>query len=57
MMQKKLQRMAKYANDVDLLLSLVNQKGLDIFEEERKTSVLYQLEAEEIDVKNLEVKI
>lgn len=55
MMEAKLQRMAKYANDVDKLIELVTQKGLDPFAEERKTSMLYQLEAEEISVKNLEV--
>ncbi len=53
MMAVKLQRMAKYANDVDMLMSLVTQKGLDPFAEERKNSMLYQLEAEEIQVKNL----
>ena len=46
----------KYERDVDLLLSLVTQEGLDPFAEERKTSMLYQLEADEIDIKNLEAQ-
>ena len=52
-MHKKLQRMAKYANDVEKLMSLVTQDGLDPFAEERRNSLIYQLEAEEIEVKNL----
>lgn len=55
MMNTKLQKVRKYERNLDLLLSLVTQKGLDPFAEERKTSMLYQLEAEEIDLKNLEV--
>jgi len=42
----------KYERDVDLLLSLVTQEGLDPFAVERKSSLLYQLEAEEISIKN-----
>ena len=52
-MKVKEQKVKKYEKDVDLLLSLVTQKGLDPFAEDRKTSMLYQLEAEEIDLKNL----
>ncbi len=53
MMNVKMQKVAKkkYGKDVDLLLSLVTQKGLDPFAEERKTSMLYALEAEEISLK------
>jgi len=52
-MNAKLQKVRKYERNLDLLLSLVTQKGIDPFREERKTSMLYQLEAEEIDLKNL----
>ena len=48
-------KVKKYENDLDELISLVTQKGLDPFREERKTSMLYQLEAEEIRLKNLGV--
>ncbi len=52
-MNVKLQKAKNYEKSVDMLISLVTQKGLDPFSEERKTSMLYQLEAEEISLKNL----
>ena len=52
-MNAKFQKAKNYEKNVDMLISLVTQKGLDPFAEERKTSMLYQLEAEEIDLKNL----
>ena len=53
MMHVKSKKMAKYEKSLDRLISLVTQKGLDPFSEERKNSMLYQLEAEEIDLKSL----
>jgi hypothetical protein len=48
-MQRKAAASArKYEDDVDLLLSVISQKGADPFAEERKSSMLYALEAEEI---------
>jgi hypothetical protein len=55
MMRVKDMKVRKYEKDIDQLISLVTQKGLDPFAEDRKTSMLYQLEAEEIDLKNLGV--
>jgi hypothetical protein len=54
MMHVKSRKVRKYENSVDRLISLVTQRGLDPFSDERKNSMLYQLEAEEIDLKNLE---
>ncbi len=54
-MRVKDQKVKKYENDVEELISLVAQRGLDPFAEERKNSRLYQLEAEEISLKNLGV--
>ncbi len=55
-MKVKEQKLKKYEKDVDKLLSLVAQRGLDPFAKDRKTSMLYELEAEEIDLKNLGVR-
>ncbi|UCD02939.1 MAG: hypothetical protein JSV63_04110 [Candidatus Aenigmatarchaeota archaeon] len=54
MMPAKSRKAGKYEKNLDRLISLVTQKGLDPFSEERKKSMLYQLEAEEIDLKKLE---
>jgi hypothetical protein len=54
-MRIKDQKVKKYENDLEELISLVTQRGLDPFAEERKTSMLYQLEAEEIGLKSLGV--
>jgi hypothetical protein len=54
-MKAKDMKVKKYENDVEELISLVTQRGLDPFRDERKTSMLYQLEAEEISLKNLGV--
>ncbi len=58
-MKVKMQRISvrkekDYGQDVDMLISLVTQKGLDPFAADRKVSMLYALEAEEISIKNLE---
>ena len=53
----KMQRARKYEKNLDMLMSLVTEKGFDPFSRE-KGSLLYKLEAEEIDVidlKKLEV--
>ena len=42
-----------HEKNVDTLISMVKEKGLDPFSKERG-SLLYQLEAEEIDLKKLE---
>ena len=47
-MKAKSHSAAEYGNDLDLLLSLVAQKGLDPFEADRKKNPIYQLEAEDI---------
>jgi hypothetical protein len=54
MRKVRMQGRKKYEKDLDLLLSLVIQKGQDPFGKEKKTSMLYALEAEEIDLKSLE---
>ena len=53
-MQKEMMR--KYEKDLDVLISMVTAKEeSDLFSREKGT-LLYSLEAEEIDLKNLEAR-